>query len=1164
MQRADGSLLFSASDLTSFLACPRLTWLQREVALGRRPRPATGDGGGTLSARKGLEHEQRYLASLRERGLEVVEIPTRHGAEGTRRSAAETLAAMRAGADVVFQAVVADGGWLGHIDFLRKLDGIGSDLGPWSYEAIDTKLARRVKPSFVVQLALYSELLAHAQGREPDHIEVVLGTGASERLRLRDFDAYVRRLRRRFLEHVATAAEPYPDPVEHCAVCEWAAECDAIRLADDHLSQVAGMRRDQVVKLMTHGLPTMADLAAAVQRPAGVRIGEETYGRLRAQAALQARERRDGASRYELLEPKEGRGFALLPEPSPHDVFFDMEGDPYYDADGLEYLFGVEYAEGPAWRFQAFWGRDRREERRAFEDFIDWVIARRREDPDLHVYHYAHYEPTALKRLAGRHGTREEEVDELLRHGVLVDLYAVVRHGVRISRPSYSIKDLEVLYRGERRRTAVGEGGESIEVFEEWLETGEQALLDAIEEYNADDCRSTRELRDWLLDRRAEAREQYGVAHPYVPPDARGVSEEQQRIDAETRELMTALLDGVPAEDEDRTPDQQGRWLLTQLLDYHRRERRAVWWRFFALCVMDHEQLLDNLEAISGLEPIGEPEVVTRQGATAQWFSFPAQDFKFGPGEVTDPATKEDAGEVLEIDAGARRLLLKRTRALHDAPLPTAIFPFTSYRDQEHRRALRDVARAVLEHGLDRPGPLRAARRLVLGGAARVTGVGPGDPLYAGELSDATLQDVVRRLDESHLVVQGPPGSGKTYGGARAIVDLLARGKRVGITSNSHRAICRLLGEVDEASHRARVEVRAIKRSSAREEEYRSTLQPEAFGNTKSNAPAMSPELNLVAGTSWLFVRAEWQEQPLDCLFVDEAGQVAVANAVAVAGAARSVVLLGDPQQLAQVSQAAHPDGAGGSVLEHLLGERRTVPREEGLFLERSYRMHPDVCGFVSDLAYDGRLHPAPGTERRRIESGGLSGTGLRFIAVEHEGNRQSSPEESRAIAEEIDRLLRDGWVTDEKGRRRRLTAGDVLVVAAYNHQVSCLREHLPDERVAIGTVDKFQGQQAPVVFYSLGTSTAAEAPRGVEFLFSLNRLNVAISRAQCIAVLVGNPALLDAECRSVEQMRLLNGACRFVEEAAVDRTGVAPTPSVLHFPGHPHHAPPTHDHRDR
>jgi superfamily I DNA and/or RNA helicase len=258
-----------------------------------------------------------------------------------------------------------------------------------------------------------------------------------------------------------------------------------------------------------------------------------------------------------------------------------------------------------------------------------------------------------------------------------------------------------------------------------------------------------------------------------------------------------------------------------------------------------------------------------------------------------------------------------------------------------------------------------------------------------------------------------------------------------------------------------------------------------------------------------------------------------LANVAAVAGAGENLVLLGDPQQLAQVSQAYHPGDAGGSVLEHLLGDRSTIPREEGLFLEQSWRMHPQICAFISDLAYDGRLQPAPGAGRRRIESNGLNGAGLRYIPIEHAGNRQSAPEEAARISEEVELLLADGWVTDAQGERRPLIADDVLVVAAYNHQVSCLSEHIRDD-VVVGTVDKFQGQEAPVVFYSLATSAPEDAPRGIDFLFSRNRLNVAISRAQCIAALVGNPALLDADCRTVEQMRLVNGACRYVELASV------------------------------
>ena len=268
-----------------------------------------------------------------------------------------------------------------------------------------------------------------------------------------------------------------------------------------------------------------------------------------------------------------------------------------------------------------------------------------------------------------------------------------------------------------------------------------------------------------------------------------------------------------------------------------------------------------------------------------------------------------------------------------------------------------------------------------------------------------------------------------------------------------------------------------------------------------------------------------------DYLFIDEAGQVALADAVATSPCARNLVLLGDPQQLPHVTQGIHPGGVGVSVLEHLLGEAVTVPPDRGLFLERTWRMHPDVCGFISELAYEGRLRAAEVCAVQRIDSAGLAGTGLRYLPVEHTGNAQQSPEEAALIATEVRKLLASGSFVDCAGVRRTLTPEDILVVAPYNMQVRCLLSVLPDG-VEAGTVDKFQGREAPVVFFSMATSSGEEIPRGLDFLFSRNRLNVAISRARALAVLVCSPRLLETRCRTVEQMRLVNGWCRFVELA--------------------------------
>jgi uncharacterized protein len=284
--------------------------------------------------------------------------------------------------------------------------------------------------------------------------------------------------------------------------------------------------------------------------------------------------------------------------------------------------------------------------------------------------------------------------------------------------------------------------------------------------------------------------------------------------------------------------------------------------------------------------------------------------------------------------------------------------------------------------------------------------------------------------------------------------------------------------------------------------------------------------VQLVAGTAWLFSK-EGFDQALDVLLVDEAGQVSIADALAVGLAARNLVLLGDPQQLPQVVQGTHPEGAAASVLEHLLGEHDTVPPERGLFLEQSRRMHPDVCRFISELAYEQRLDAAPRCEPLRIDSPGLSGTGLRWLPVEHEGNRQQSTEEAEAIARAIEPLLEGRSPTTREGPAD--DGQDILVVAPYNAQVQEILEHVP-LGVRVGTVDKFQGQEAPVVFFSMASSSGEDLPRDLSFLFSRNRLNVAISRARALAVLVASPRLLQVRCKAPAEMKLVNGVARFVE----------------------------------
>jgi predicted RecB family nuclease len=1067
-----GHLLFSPTDLNAFLACEHLTTLQVAVARGELAKPWRHNPHADLIRRKGDEHEAAYLARLRADGRDVVVISFED--RDWARAGLETERAIQVGADVVYQAALTDGTWRGFADFIERLpDG--------SYEVVDTKLARRARPSHVLQLCFYTDQLARIQGRVPDRMHVVTGLGERESFRPDDYFAYYRRLRARFLDAVERERETYPYPVDHCGLCEFLALCKARWVEDDHLTLVAGMSRLQVERLTAAGITTLERLAEAAPDTKVKSMRATTFQGLNMQAALQLHRRRTGEHEIVLLPEEPDHGFALMPEPSPGDVWLDLEGDPWFEpARGLEYLIGwIELDDDGEPRYEHLWAYDRESEKRAFERLVDYIVERRGRVPGMHVYHYAPYERTALSRLMGQHGTSEDEIDDLLRGEVLVDLFRVTKQALRASVPSYSIKEVERLF-GFVRTAEVGGGGESVNAFETWLETGKDSLLDGIRDYNREDCVSLYELHGWLLRQRPD--------HiPWrLPPEAREPSEEAVELRTERDRVRDMLLDGAV--------EGEPRWLLAHLLEYHRREEKPQWWEYFHHRDLDDEELLDDGDTIGGLELEGEPQ---RVGGSFEYrLRFPAQEHKIS-GKGVDPKTEKTYKVSVDDEHGIVTLWRAVNRV--DEPLPRALIP--------PRPLVAEVQRdAVLRFAKNQP---------TYQAVVDVLERRPPRALLDGSPTDAALS-----LDGTYLFVQGPPGSGKTWNGGRMAVALMGEGRRVGVTSLSHKAINKHLEEIEAAADEAGVEVRGLKKSTGAETEFRGRT----IDNTGSNDAMLDPDLNLIAGTSWLFAREELGGH-VDTLFVDEAGQFALADAVAVGTAARNLVLLGDPNQLPQVSQGAHPPGANASVLGHLLGEHETVQPGMGLFLDETWRMRPEVNEYISETFYEGRLEPAAKALTRSL----AVGNGVRFLPVKHVGHRTAAPEEAAVVRDEIERLLGTPY-SDEEGERP-LRYEDFIVVAPYNSHVRCLRETLP-EVVRVGTVDKFQGQEATVVFFAMASSSGEDVPRGLDFLFSRNRLNVAVSRARCLAYVVANPRLLETTCKTVEQMRLVNALCRFVEFA--------------------------------
>jgi predicted RecB family nuclease len=1140
-----GRLVVSPSDLVGYLGCEHLTELSLAVVRGTLSPPLADDPEIEVVQRRGMEHEAMYLAELQNAGFTVVEVTDRP----LETAVEHTLEALRAGASVVYQAAFfhtgIDGGpaWRGHADFLTRVE-VPSALGEFSYEPEDTKLAQRVKPSAVLQLCEYAEQLARLQGGPPEQIHVVLGGSHRVSLRLADFSAYFRMTKRRFEEALRAAVETYPLPVEHCAVCAWRVDCDNRRLLDGHLTIVAGLGMEQARKLQAQGIANIGQLADSTANTIP-KMSTATFDKLRDQARLQvaATARPDVAPPYELLRsPGPGLGLAALPLPSPGDVFFDIESDPFAQVGGLEYLFGVGWiAETGEFCYRAFWAHSAAEEKSAFEDLIDFLTERRGAYPDMHVYHYAAYEPSALGRLMGRHGTREDEIDDLLRRGVLVDLFRIVRQSVRVGTPSYSLKKLEALYMPARTE-AITDGGSSIVEYERWIETHDPTILDELAAYNEVDCDSTRRLRDWLDARRAEYVERF---EDLPAPVATEEAEVPDGIPAGVLEnvgLRLALSElGAQADPSD--PRAYAMWLLGELLEWHRREDKPEWWRYFdrVLCC-EEEDLFDDTEAVAGLEYAGVVETVKKSLVHRYRFD-PTQEHKLASGQtwVNPAAAREQLlggtgasgpGETQSVDPVQGIIDLKRGIS-SDAPHPRCLVPPGPLPNPRQREAIQKVVRSVIEHGVDGNGPFRAVRDVLQRHAPRLRGVDTAGPLRRpGEDSTVGAIRLMRELDHGCLAVQGPPGSGKTRLAARAIVALVHEGHKVAITANSHAVISNLLREVVELAEQAGVALHASQKAGdGREVDHPSVTQR---GNEGMEADLEMADV--FAGTAWLFTRPAFEGR-VDYLVVEEAGQLSLANVVAVGICARNLVLLGDPMQLAQPSKGSHPLGADVSALTHLLGEHETMPDDLGVFLPTTHRLHPDICDYISGTFYEGRLHSEPSCERQAIGGEGeLRGSGLRWYPVPHVGNRTSSSEEVTVVQRLCQALLGQPW-TDKAGVVRPLRVDDILVVTPYNAQVSLLAEGLP-VGLQIGTVDKFQGRQAPVVIVSMATSTADDAPRGLDFLFSRNRLNVAVSRAQALAVIVASPSLLSTRCRTVDQMRLVNSLCRFAEMAELGHSG--------------------------
>ncbi|MGB8473692.1 MAG: TM0106 family RecB-like putative nuclease, partial [Candidatus Acidiferrum sp.] len=829
-------------------------------------------------------------------------------------------------------------------------------------------------------------------------------------------------------------------------------------------------------------------------------------------------------------------GLATLVEEHPADVFFDMEGYPLAPG-GLEYLFGAcTRTQGAGlFDFKDWWAHDRDEEKRAFEGFVDWVYARWKSNPGMHIFHYAAYEVSAVRRLSTRHDSRQEEVDDLLRNEVFVDLYQVVRHGLRIGERDYSIKTIECLYR-PRRGTDVASAIDSIVQYARWLESGQacnwndSGILKGIRDYNEDDCKSNAELAAWLK----SIAKGNGIAFsPRVAGDD-AATPKAQSPEAIEHQKKTAALTSALRERTDAVSV-----VLADLIEFHRREQKPLWWRMFDRRDATQDELRDDPGCIEGIEAHGNPTVEKKSLVQAYRFD-PSQECTLAGGEKSKAMFAHDLNlkfTLSTLDATAGELTLKISqKSLNERcggafPKCGSLLKDEYVNQEPIPTALAEVAAGQLSETLH-------------GNVASLLGrVPPVAPLQnSGESSvDAAIR-IADSISEGCLVIQGPPGTGKTYTASRVIAALLKAGKSVGVASNSHKAVMNLLSACASAVKESGGELQGIKVGGEEVEDFFQSHSGMTFVE-KATTARDTYAGGVVGGTAWLFSRPEWRDA-LDFLFIDEAGQVPLANAVAMAGGAKNIVLLGDQMQLEQPIQGSHPGDSGLSALQFALKDieasktdapvfHAVVPDEVGLFLGESRRMHPDVCRFISESIYEGRLGSLADCVKQKValpQSGGVLVTkesGIIFCAIEHDGNVQQSDEEVERVKRIYEELFGREYTASD-GTTRPLKLEDFLFIAPYNAQVRALEAALPSG-ARVGSVDKFQGQEAPVCILSLCSSYGEYGSRGLAFILNRSRINVAISRAKCLAIVVADPRIANSPAGSIPEMMLLNLYCKLI-----------------------------------
>ena len=1062
-----------------------------------------------LRFEKGNIHENNYLQLLKSKYTKVIDIKNLKISREEKFD--KTISCMKEGYEIIRGGYLKKDKWIGEFDFLEINKKLPSKFGDYSYEVLDTKNTSKPKTDHIIQIGMYTFLLESIQDVLPKIFTIVLKDMKKEVVQLNQVYEFFKVNKEKYEHFVLNKVnKSIPQKCEFCPVCPWLDTCEKIWKDKDDLNQVYGMNKNYSKKLKHQKIKTASILSKQKidKKLEGFRV--EISKKLITQAKLQKDYEKSGKPIFKIYEEnlnKIKKGFNLVPKPSACDLFFDIESVPDYIVSGkLEYLFGFYYVENGKEKFKPMWAHTKNEEKNNVSKFFDFTEKHFKKYPGAKIYHYASYEITALEKLTSFHQINMIEYDHYLTMGKFVDLFKVIKQAMQVSENSYSIKNLEKFY-NFKRSGDLQKGDVSQDYYAEWMETKKQILLDEIEEYNKQDCESTYQLRNWIL----EIKEKAKNTSWFLP----------SKEEMELRDNEIKMLDYQKKISNTKIESKPIKEIITSIIGYYNRENKPEWREYFDRKDLTDDDLVDDSTCIGDMRIFGSQ--TQEKKSLIYTYKYEDQEFKIKAGKEatlannTDPEIKDRAGTITSLDHEKKIVTIKRGISQGKLPDNISIGPPPPFKTDKLEASTYKFIDSVVEN----KNKYKALISILSKENPKIKGINAGDKIIKTNDFANEIPKIISSLDNSYMYIQGPPGTGKTTQAANTILELLKTKKKIGITANSHRVIHNLLDKLEEIS--GDIPFKGLKMGRSTDED---TIYNNRHIKTSSNEKDFIYGLNsedtlIYAGTKYHF-SSSYYDSKLDYLFIDEAGQVSLADIIAIGTVAKNIVLIGDQLQLGQPTKGSHPGESGKSILDFLLEGKDTIPAHRGIFLNKTYRLNTKINEFISPNFYDGRLITDEITDKRKIffdKKHIIKREGIHHISMDHKDNIQKSVEEGDLIKNILKEMI--GLKYHDGKKDRKLTLEDFLIISPYNAQVNYLLSVLKDAKV--GTIDKFQGQEAAVTIISMTSSDSDILPRNKEFFFNRNRLNVAISRAQCVSIILFNPELLNTPPRTVEQIKLLN-----------------------------------------